>query len=442
MNITIYGSGYVGLVTAACLAQVGNQILCVDVDAKRIEQLRQGLIPFHEPGLDTLVHSNLESGSMMFTTDAGQGVEHGLLQFIAVGTPAGKDGFADICDVLTVAQTIARHMDDYRTVVYKSTVPVGTASKIKQMITGQLDQRGCMINFDVVSNPEFLREGSAVNDFMEPDRIIIGTDSEKAETLMRELYAPFGRERIQIMDPASSEFSKYAANAMLAARISLMNELANLAEHLGVDIELARAAIGADPRIGSRYIHPGCGYGGSCFPKDVKALMHMARQTGADTHMLAAIDATNRRQQQVLFEKISRYFRGELQDKVIAVWGLAFKPGTDDMREAPSRTLMHSLWDSGAKVRAFDPVAMDACRRIYGEHPGLQLCVSPEEVLHKADALAILTEWEIFRQTDPEKIRRELSRAVIFDGRNLYDPDRMRTLGFYYDAIGRGDSSG
>ncbi len=440
MNITIYGSGYVGLVTAACLAQAGNHVLCVDVDEKRIEQLKQGIIPIHEPGLQELVQSSLKNGHIEFTTIAEKGTEHGLLQFIAVGTPPDEDGSADLRNVMAVANSIGQSINEYRVVVCKSTVPVGTASNVSEVIRQQLKRRNLQIGFDVVSNPEFLKEGSAIEDFMKPDRIIVGTESSQAAELLCELYKPFGDDLVQVMDTASSELTKYAANAMLATRISFMNELANIAEHLGADIEHVRRGIGADPRIGSRFIRPGCGYGGSCFPKDVKALQSMARQVNTTAHLLEAVDKVNHHQKQVLFEKIRTFFNDELQDKVIALWGLAFKPGTDDVREAPSRTLLEALWSSGAKVQAYDPVAMDQCKRIYGDHPQLQLCERPEQTLHLADALAIITEWEEFINPDFEQIRQALAHPVIFDGRNLYDPEKMQQIGFKYYAIGRGDS--
>lgn len=440
MNITVYGSGYVGLVTAACLAHTDNRILCIDTDEHRINQLKQCIIPIHEPGLEELIQAGLQAGRIDFSTRAEKGAGHGLLQFIAVGTPPGEDGSTDLQHVQAVASTIGEYMDEYCVVVCKSTVPVGTAPSIKEIIRLRLENRNLQIDFDVVSNPEFLKEGTAVTDFMKPDRIIVGAERPRAVELIRELYRPFGDDLVQVMDTASSELTKYAANAMLATRISFMNELSNIAERLGADIEHVRTGIGTDPRIGPMFIHPGCGYGGSCFPKDVKALQRMASQINIPAHLLRAVDAVNEYQKQVLHEKICRYFKDKLQDKVIALWGLAFKPGTSDMREAPSRALLEALWDSGAMVQAYDPVAMDECRQIYGNHPQLQLCRDPGQALQRADALAITTEWEEFRQPDFTQLKQALNEAVIFDGRNLYSPERMQQLGIRYYAIGRGDS--
>lgn len=443
MKVTIYGSGYVGLVTGACLAEVGNEVLCVDIDPRKIEMLNNGEIPIYEPGLEDLVRDNHRAGRLNFTLDVAQGVAHGLFQFIAVGTPPDEDGSADLQHVLAVAESIGRHMSDYRVVVNKSTVPVGTADRVRQTIAGILAERGVEVEFDVVSNPEFLKEGAAIEDFMRPDRIIVGTDNPRTTELLRALYAPFNRnhDRLIAMDIRSAELTKYAANAMLATKISFMNELANIADRLGADIEAVRIGIGSDPRIGYHFIYPGCGYGGSCFPKDVKALERTAHQAGYRAELLAAVENVNNRQKQLLFEKIRRHFAGNLQGRTIALWGLAFKPNTDDMREAPSRTLMESLWQEGARVRAYDPAAMQEARRIYGEHPDLVLCSSPDEALENADALAVVTEWNIFRSPDFAHIRALLKEPVIFDGRNLYDPKHLAREGFIYYAIGRNSNN-
>ena len=440
MKITIYGSGYVGLVTGACLAQVGNHVLCVDVDPDKIARLERGDVPIYEPGLDKLVTENQQAGRLSFTLDAAEGVRHGLFQFIAVGTPPDEDGSADLRHVLTVARTIAEHMDEYRIVVNKSTVPVGTADRVREQVGTVLSERGAAVEFDVVSNPEFLKEGAAIEDFMKPDRVVVGTDNPRTSELMRELYAPFNRnhDRVLIMDIRSAELTKYAANAMLATKISFMNELANLAERLGADIEEVRIGIGSDPRIGYHFIYPGCGYGGSCFPKDVKALERTAREIGYQAELLSAVENVNDRQKQRLFEKMHAHYQGDLNGRTIALWGLAFKPNTDDMREASSRVLMEALWAAGAKVRAYDPVAMDECRHIYGERADLTLCASPEEALEGASALAIATEWKEFRSPDFELLRERLDDPVVFDGRNLYDPQLMERGGIAYYAIGRG----
>jgi UDPglucose 6-dehydrogenase len=440
MNVTIYGSGYVGLVTGACLADVGNHILCVDIDPAKIERLSRGEIPIYEPGLGEMVRDNLNAGRLAFTLDPDRGVQHGLFQFIAVGTPADEDGSADLRHVLAVAGSIAQYMHEYRIIVNKSTVPVGTADQVRQTVQEALTARGVTVEFDVVSNPEFLKEGAAIEDFIKPDRIVIGTDNPRTAELMRALYYPFNRshDRALIMDQRSAELTKYAANAMLAMKISLMNELANMAEKLGADIERVRRGIGSDPRIGYAFIYPGCGFGGSCFPKDLKALDHMAREIDYQAELLRAVDAINARQKQRLFEKILAYFKNDLADRTIALWGLAFKPNTDDMRESSSRSLMEALWKSGAKVHAYDPVAMNECRRLYGEREDLRLFQHAEEVLDSADALAIVTEWNQFRSPDFELIKKRLKQPAIFDGRNLYDPDMMQRMGFNYYAIGRG----
>jgi UDPglucose 6-dehydrogenase len=439
MRITIFGSGYVGLVTGACLADAGNHVLCVDVDESKVAMLKRGEVPIHEPGLDAIVRRNSDAGRLRFTTSAAEGVAHGLFQLIAVGTPPDEDGSADLRYVLAVARSIGEHMTEYKVVVTKSTVPVGTADKVQQAIGESLSARGAVVDFDTASNPEFLKEGAAVADFMKPDRVIIGTGSPRAVELLRSLYEPFtrNRDRMIVMDVRSAELTKYAANAMLATKISFMNELANLAEHFGADIEAVRLGIGSDPRIGYSFIYPGVGYGGSCFPKDVQALKRSADEVGYSASILAAVEDVNNRQKQILFGKIARHF-GELSGRTIALWGLSFKPNTDDMREAASRVLMEALWSAGAKVRAYDPVAMPECRRIYGERDDLVLCKTSPEALEGADALAIVTEWQEFRSPDFDFIKATLRAPVIFDGRNLYDPAHMARSGFRYYAVGRG----
>ena len=441
MKLTIFGTGYVGLVTGACLAEVGHKVICVDIDQGKIDRLNQGQIPIWEPGLDAIVARNVAEGRLSFTTDMAQGVAHAQIQFIAVGTPPDEDGSADLQYVLAVAESIARHMDGYKVLVNKSTVPVGTADKVRDLVTAVLAERGVEHAFDVVSNPEFLKEGAAVGDFLKPDRIIIGTESDKAQALMRELYEPFNRnhERTMFMDVKSAELTKYAANAMLATKISFMNELANLAEILGADIEEVRKGIGADPRIGYHFIYPGCGYGGSCFPKDVQALGRTADQIGYDAPLIKAVEAVNNRQKSVLFAKLARHFGGESQlaGKVIAVWGLAFKPNPDDMREAPSRSLIEALWAAGARVQAFDPVAMDEMRRIYGGRDDLSLAGNKYAALEGADALAICTEWQQFRAPDFDEMQTRMRGKVIVDGRNLYQPGRMKAEGWVYSSVGR-----
>jgi UDPglucose 6-dehydrogenase len=439
VRLTIFGSGYVGLVTGACFAEAGNHVLCVDVDERKVEMLQRGESPIFEPGLEELLKKNLAAGRISFTTNAEEGVKHGLFQFIAVGTPPDEDGSADLKYVLAVAESIGKHLSEYRIVVNKSTVPVGTADKVKAKILETLKGRGASMEFDVVSNPEFLKEGAALSDFMKPDRVVVGTDNPRTAELLKALYDPFTRshDRMIVMDVRSSELTKYAANAMLATKISFMNELANLAERLGADIEKVRRGIGSDPRIGYHFIYPGCGYGGSCFPKDVQALSRTARDHGYDAEVLNAVEAVNYRQKEVLFTKISKYFKGDLKGKTIAVWGLSFKPNTDDMREAPSRTLMESLWEAGALVRAYDPVAMHETQRIYGERADLVLTNSAPEALVGADALAIVTEWQEFRSPDFDAIKATLKQPVIFDGRNLYDPGFVKQFGLQYQAIGR-----
>ena len=440
MKVTVFGSGYVGLVTGVCLAEVGNDVVCIDVDQQKIDNLKKGIIPIYEPGLDALVKDNQQAGRIKFTTDVQEAVNHGVFQFIAVGTPPDEDGAADLQYVLAVAKSIAEYMNDYRIVIDKSTVPVGTADKVKETILQVQEKRGVTIDFDVVSNPEFLKEGAAIDDFMKPDRIIVGTDNPRTAELLKALYAPFNRshERIITMDVRSAELTKYAANAMLATKISFMNELANLAELLGADIEHVRNGIGSDSRIGYSFIYPGCGYGGSCFPKDVKALERTAKQMGYKAELLNAVENVNDRQKQVLFNKIVQHYKGDLQGRIFALWGLAFKPKTDDMREAPSRVILESLINAGATVRAFDPEAMAEAKRIYGDNPGLTLVDTAEEALQGTNALIVVTEWKNFWSPDFDLLKNTLKDAVIFDGRNLYQPELLKKQGIVYYGIGRG----
>ncbi len=442
MRVTIFGSGYVGLVTGACLADAGNDVLCVDVDAAKIERLRRGEVPIHEPGLDVLIRRNAEAGRIAFTTDAAAGVAHGLFQLIAVGTPPDEDGAADLKYVLAVARSIGEHMGEYRIVIDKSTVPVGTADRVREAIARTLSARGASVEFDVVSNPEFLKEGAAISDFMKPDRVVVGADNPRVIELVRALYDPFTRnhDRLVVMDVRSAELTKYAANAMLATKISFMNELANIAERVGADIERVRIGIGSDPRIGYSFIYPGAGYGGSCFPKDVRALIRSARAVDYEPAVLSAVDSVNERQKLHLVAKIRRHFGDGLAGRSFAVWGLAFKPNTDDMREASSRAIIEALWAAGAQVRAYDPVAQGEARRIYGDRADLALCDSAYDAVEGADALIIATEWQEFRSPDFERLRKTLKSPAIFDGRNLYDPALMQRLGFAYYAIGRGES--
>jgi UDPglucose 6-dehydrogenase len=439
MKITVIGTGYVGLVSGTCLAEVGNDVLCLDVDASKIAILNDGGIPIYEPGLEDMVKRNVAAGRLRFTTDVEASVHHGEIQFIAVGTPPDEDGSADLQYVVAAARNIGKHMTEYKLVVDKSTVPVGTADKVRAALQEELDARGAKLDFGIASNPEFLKEGAAVGDFMRPDRIVIGTDNEHATQLMRTLYAPFQRnhERLISMDIRSAELTKYAANAMLATRISFMNELANLAEKLGADIENVRHGIGSDPRIGYHFLYPGCGYGGSCFPKDVQALRRTAAEYDAPMHVIDAVEVANDAQKHVLLDKIVAHFGSDLSGKTFAVWGLAFKPNTDDMREAPSRVLMEGLWARGAKVIAHDPAATHETQRIYGEHPQLKLVDTPMAALQGADALAIVTEWKVFRSPDFAAMKAALKSPLIFDGRNLYDPASVRATGFEYFAIGR-----
>ena len=440
MKVTVFGVGYVGLVQGAVLAEVGHDVLCVDVDIEKIERLNQGFLPIYEPGLEALVKENQVNGRLSFTTDAVSAVNHGEVQFIAVGTPPGEDGSADLKHVLTVAKTIAHVMNSRKIIVDKSTVPVGTADQVVSCVHEILIDRGrADLSFDVVSNPEFLKEGSAVSDCMRPDRIVIGTSSVYAEEVMRELYAPFNRnhEKIMVMNVRSAELTKYAANCMLATKISFMNEIANLAEKLGADIEMVRQGIGSDPRIGYHFIYAGAGYGGSCFPKDVRALIRTADSIGFDALLLRAVESRNYQQKQVLFDKISSHFSGNLKERTFALWGLSFKPNTDDMREAPSRVLMEALWAAGANVQAFDPEAMGEAKRIYGVREQLTLCETKEAALKGADALIIVTEWQSFKAPDFDLIKDQLNAPVIFDGRNMFDPLRMSRKGIRYYSIGR-----
>jgi len=440
MNITIHGTGYVGLVTGACIADSGTRVLCVDVDERKIAMLKNGEMPIFEPGLEEIVRRNVAKGTLRFTTDIAEGVEFGLIQMIAVGTPPDEDGSADMQYVLAVAESVGSHMSDYKVVVNKSTVPVGTADRVQSVIHDRLAERSQDISFDVVSNPEFLKEGAAVSDFMKPDRIIIGTESNTAEAHLRKLYEPFNRnhDRLVVLDVRSAELTKYAANAMLATKISFMNELACLAERLGADIEKVRLGIGSDPRIGYEFIYPGCGFGGSCFPKDVRALTRSASDNGYTAELLEAVENVNERQKTMLFSKLVRHFDGDLKGRTIALWGLAFKPNTDDMREAPSRVFMESCWEAGMSVRAFDPVAGEEVARIYGQRPDLVLCNTAEDALEGADALVVATEWREFRSPDFDRMADLMAGQVIIDGRNIYHPEQMQELGFTYYAIGRG----
>lgn len=440
MKVTVVGTGYVGLVSGTCLAEVGNDVLCLDVDPEKIRILNEGGIPIFEPGLLDMVKRNVAAGRLHFTTDVEKAVAHGTIQFIAVGTPPDEDGSADLQYVLAAARNIGKHMTDYKVVVDKSTVPVGTADRVRAAIAEELQQRGVEVPYGVVSNPEFLKEGAAVDDFMRPDRIVVGADDERAINLMRALYSPFQRnhERLLVMDVRSAELTKYAANAMLATRISFMNELANLAEKLGADIEHVRHGIGSDPRIGYHFLYPGCGYGGSCFPKDVQALQRTARiDGGLELKVLNAVEEANEAQKQVLAAKIKARFGDDLKGRKFAVWGLAFKPNTDDMREAPSRYLLADLFAAGASVVAYDPVAMHEARRVFGDDPRLSYAETPSAALDDADALVIVTEWKEFRSPDFDVVKAKLKQPVIFDGRNLYEPKLVRDFGIEYQAIGR-----
>lgn len=441
MKVSIFGTGYVGLVTGTCFAEMGNDVLCVDVDADKVARLQAGEIPIYEPGLESMVQANSALGQLRFTTDLGQGVDHGEIIFIAVGTPSDEDGSADLQYVLSVANSIGQRMVSEKVIVDKSTVPVGTADQVQAAVAAALAERGAEIPFHVVSNPEFLKEGAAIADFMKPDRIVIGSSSQRGAEILDQLYAPFNRnhDKIVHMDVRSAELTKYAANVMLATRISLMNELANLADRLGADIEAVRRGIGMDPRIGYHFIYAGTGYGGSCFPKDVKALIHTAAEVGYEARVVASVEEVNKAQKRVLFDKLSNHFAHQLKGRTFAMWGLAFKPNTDDMREAPSRTLIDLLIANGATVRAYDPEANEEALRIYGDNEAVQICNSRSDTLSDADGLLVVTEWNEFRSPDFNAVKAALKEPVVFDGRNLYDPDFMRQAGFAYYAIGRGD---
>lgn len=442
MKVTVFGVGYVGLVQAAVLADVGHDVVCVDIDQEKIENLKQGIIPIYEPGLASLVESNFSEGRLHFTTNASEGVAHAEIQFIAVGTPPDEDGSADLKYVLAVAETIAATMQTPKIIIDKSTVPVGTADKVSKAVRGALQQRGETIEFNIVSNPEFLKEGAAVADCARPDRIIIGTDSDDVIAKMRELYAPFNRnhDRMIFMDVRSAELTKYAANCMLATKISFMNEMSQLAERLGADIENVRKGIGSDERIGYHFIYAGCGYGGSCFPKDVQALVQTAEGIDYDAKILKSVEAVNHRQKELLFRHVCTYFNGDLVGKTIALWGLSFKPKTDDMREATSRVLMEALWKAGAKVRAYDPEAMEEAQRLYGHRLDFELVGTKESALQGADILVICTEWRAFWAPDFDFIRESLSQPVIIDGRNMYEPELVERHNIEYYGIGRGRS--
>ena len=439
MKITIFGSGYVGLVTGACFAEVGNDVLCVDIDQQKIDSLNSGKIPIHEPGLDEIVAANIKEGRLRFTSDLREGVEFGLYQFIAVGTPPDEDGSADLRHVLSVAESIGTFMKEYRVVINKSTVPVGTADLVRERISSVLADRKADIDFDVVSNPEFLKEGDAVNDFMKPERIVVGVDNPRTRELLRFLYSPFNRshERFIAMDVRSAELTKYAANAMLATKISFMNEIANIADRVGADVEAVRKGIGSDSRIGFSFIYPGIGYGGSCFPKDVQALERTAHKHGYHSRIIQAVEAVNHDQKSSMVKKIRGHFSDDINGRVFAIWGLAFKPNTDDMREAPSRRVIDELLNDGARVRVYDPVAMNEVRRIYGDCDEIFYASNPEEAVKGSNALVVLTEWLVFRSPDFDMIKRDLSHPVVFDGRNIYSPDFMEQSGFTYYSIGR-----
>ena len=439
MKITVIGSGYVGLVSGACLAELGNEVLCVDIDPEKIAQLNKGNIPLYEPGLEEIIRRNIAAKRLNFSANSPDGAAHGLIQIIAVGTPADTDGSADLQYVLAAAQAIGRSMTEYKVIVNKSTVPVGTAQQVRAVIQKELNARGLDIYFSVVSNPEFLKEGSAIDDFNRPDRIVIGADDARAIQIMRDMYAPFQRnhDRLIIMDTKSAELTKYAANAMLATRISFMNELANLAEKVGADIEHVRKGIGSDQRIGYHFLYAGCGYGGSCFPKDIRALQHTGRENGVHMKILQAVEEVNHAQKNILLNKITARFGHDLEDKRFAIWGLAFKPGTNDMREAPSRVLMDGLWARGAHLTVHDPVAMKETLRLYGDRGDLRYAETPLDALHGADALIIATEWKAFKSPDFIAVKARLKHPVIFDGRNLFDPASVSAHGLEYHGIGR-----
>ncbi|MFL0808975.1 MAG: UDP-glucose/GDP-mannose dehydrogenase family protein [Agarilytica sp.] len=439
MRVSIFGTGYVGLVTGSCLAHSGHQVTCVDIDEDKVNRLREGEIPIYEPGLENIVKQSVKENRLHFTTSAKEAVDFAEVIFIAVGTPPDEDGAADLRYVLQVAASVGEHMQDYRLVINKSTVPVGSADKVKAKIGEVLNNRGADLSYDVASNPEFLKEGAAVGDFMKPDRIIVGAESSRVEKLMKELYAPFNRnhEKLMFMDVRSAELTKYAANAMLATKISFMNELSRIAEKLGADVELVRKGIGSDPRIGYSFIYPGCGYGGSCFPKDVKALVRTANSIDEPAELLTAVESVNDTQKEVLVTKVKNHFGSELKGKTIALWGLAFKPNTDDMREAPARVFIEAMWDAGVKVKTFDPEAMEETKRIYGERDDLEFCKTSDDAIRDADALVVCTEWSAFRSPDWERVGALLNNKVVFDGRNLYEPELMAEKGYVHYAIGR-----
>lgn len=436
MKVAIVGTGYVGLVTGTCLAEVGMNVTCIDIDAKKIEGLKQGIMPIYEPGLEEMVLKNFERGKLKFSTSLAETVKNCDIVFIAVGTPPGEDGSADLKYVLGVASEIGMHMQDYLVVVTKSTVPVGTASKVKRAVQDQLDARKSELRFDVASNPEFLKEGAAIDDFLRPDRIVIGVESQKAEDLLKKLYKPFvlNGHPIISMDIPSAEMTKYAANAMLATKISFMNDIANLCEIMGADVNMVRRGIGSDPRIGNKFIYPGIGYGGSCFPKDVKALIKTAAENNYEMQVLKAVENVNDKQKSVLFEKVMNHFKGNISGKTFAVWGLSFKPKTDDMREAPSLVIIEKLLSMGAKVQAHDPVAMNEAKHLLKD--SITFCNKQEDTLTNADALLIVTEWPEFRSPDFNEIKSKLNEAVIFDGRNIYDAVELKEMGFAYYGIG------
>lgn len=441
MNITVIGSGYVGLVSGACLAELGNNVMCMDTDPNKISRLQQGGIPIYEPGLEDMIKNNVAAGRLSFTSNVDESAAHGLVQMIAVGTPSGEDGSADLQYVIAAARAIGRTMTEYTVIVNKSTVPVGTADRVRNAVQQELDKRGMSIEFSMVSNPEFLKEGAAIDDFNRPDRIVVGADDERAIEHMRKMYAPFqrNRDRLIVMDIKSAELTKYAANAMLATRISFMNELANLAEKVGADIEYVRKGIGSDHRIGYDFLYSGCGYGGSCFPKDIRALQSISEEYGLTLKILDAVEDVNDTQKNILLQKISARFGGNLKGKNFALWGLAFKPGTDDLREAPSRVVMEGLWSKGATVSAYDPAAMKETQVIYGERAELRYAESPLDALQGADALIIVTEWKAFKSPDFAAVKARLKNPIIFDGRNLFEPDEIKALGIEYYGIGRGN---
>ena len=441
MNICVIGPGYVGLVTAACFAEMGNEVICVSRDEEKVKNLNKAIIPIYEPGLESLVEKNLKDARLQFTTSLEEGVKSSLFVFIAVATPPDEDGSADLAHVIEVAQRIGRCMDEYRVIVDKSTVPVGTAEKVRDAIRSELDKRGIDVEFDVVSNPEFLKEGDAINDFMKPDRIVAGTDNIRTAELIKELYAPFARERekLIVMDVRSAEMTKYAANAMLATKISFMNEMANICERLGADVSMIRKGIGSDHRIGYHFIYPGVGYGGSCFPKDVKALIATAKETGYDCKIMKTVEEVNAAQKKVLGQKIIDSFRdkGGLKGKTVGVWGLAFKPNTDDMREAPSIDIIKMLTKEGATIQAHDPEAIKEAQRVFGKNPNIAYFENPYDALKDADCMALITEWFLYRNPDFERVKQLLKSPIVFDGRNQYNPNEMKRMGFEYFSIGR-----